>query len=50
MYILYIQYPWYMVDYVYPVYPELKTLECDILNHDRLINLEINNKKRASII
>ena len=29
---------------------ELKTLECDILNSDRLINLEINNKRRTSII
>ena len=31
-------------------YPELKTLEWDILNPDRLINLEINNKRRTSII
>ena len=30
--------------------PELKTLEWDILNSDRLINLEINNKRRTSII
>ena len=30
--------------------PELKSLEWDILNADRLINLEINNKRRASII
>ena len=29
---------------------ELKTLECDILNPDRLINLEINKKRRTSII
>ena len=29
---------------------ELKTLECDILNPDRLINLEINNKRRTSYI
>ena len=29
---------------------ELKTLEWDILNPDRLINLEINNKRRTSII
>ena len=29
---------------------ELKTLEWDILNSDRLINLEINNKRRTSII
>jgi len=32
------------------VKPELKTLEWDILNPDRLINLEINNKRRTSII
>ena len=30
--------------------PELKTLEWNILNPDRLINLEINNKRRTSII
>ena len=30
--------------------PELKTLECDILNPDPLINLEINNKRRTSIV
>ena len=29
---------------------ELKTLEWDILNPDRLINLEIDNKRRTSII
>ena len=29
---------------------ELKTLELDILNLDRLINLEINKKRRTSII
>jgi len=29
---------------------QLKTLEWDILNPDRLINLEINNKRRTSII
>ena len=29
---------------------ELKTLEWDILNPDRIINLEINNKRRTSII
>ena len=29
---------------------ELKTLEWDILNPDRLINPEINNKRRTSII
>ncbi len=29
---------------------ELKTLEWDILNPDRLINLEINNMRRTSII
>jgi len=29
---------------------ELKTLERDIINPDRLINLEINNKRRTSII
>ena len=30
-------------------YPELKNLEWDILNPDRLINLKINNKRRKSI-
>ena len=30
--------------------PELKTLEWDILNHDLLINLEINNIRRTSNI
>ena len=30
--------------------PEMKTLEWDILNPDRLINLEIDNKRRTSII
>ncbi len=29
---------------------ELKTLEWDILNPDRLINQEINNKRLTSII
>ena len=29
--------------------PELKTLEWDTLNPDRLINLEINNKRRTNI-
>ena len=29
---------------------ELGTLECDILNPDILINLEINNKRRTSVI
>ena len=29
---------------------ELGTFECDILNSDRLINLEINNKRRTSLI
>ena len=29
---------------------ELKTFEWDILNPDLLINLEINNKRRTSII
>ena len=29
---------------------ELKTLEWDILNLDRLINLKITNKRRTSII
>ena len=29
---------------------ELKTLEWDILNPDRLINLEINDKRRTSVI
>ena len=31
------------------VNPKLKTLEWDILNLDRLINLEINNKRRTNI-
>ena len=31
-------------------YSELKTLEWNILNPDRLINLEINNKSRICII
>jgi len=30
--------------------PQLKTFELDILNPDQLINLEINNKRRTSII
>ena len=30
--------------------PELKTLECDILNPDRIINLEIKNERRTSNI
>ena len=30
--------------------PELKTLEWDILNPDRIINLEINNERRTSNI
>jgi len=30
-------------------FPALKTLEWDILNLNRLINLEINNKRRTSI-
>ena len=30
--------------------PELKSLEWDILNPDRLINLEINNKRTTSNI
>ena len=30
-------------------HPELKTLEWDILNPDRLINLEINNKRKSTI-
>ena len=29
---------------------ELKTLECNTLNPNRLINLEINYKRRTSII
>ena len=29
---------------------ELKTLEWDILNPDRLINLDTNNKRRTSLI
>ena len=32
------------------IYPELKTLEWDILNLNRFINMEINNKRRTSII
>ena len=32
------------------VYPELKTLECDILNSDLLINLEIKIMRRTSNI
>ena len=31
-------------------FPELKTFEWDILNPDRIINLEIKNEKRTSII
>ena len=30
--------------------PELKTLEWDILNPDRIINLEIKNERRTSNI
>ena len=30
--------------------PELKTLEWDILNLDRIINLEIKNERRTSNI
>ena len=30
--------------------PELKTLEWEILNPDKLTNLQINNKRRTSII
>ena len=30
--------------------PELKTFELDILNPDRIINLEIKNEKRTSNI
>ena len=30
--------------------PELKTLEWDILNPDRIINLEIKNDRRTSNI
>ena len=32
------------------VISELKTLECDILNPDRLINLEINYKGREQAL
>ena len=32
------------------ILPELGTLEWDILNPDRLINLEIDNKRRRRII
>ena len=32
------------------MFTELGTLECDILNPDRLINLEIINKGGTSII
>ena len=35
---------------IFDIQPELKTLEWNILNPDRLINLEINNKRRTSII
>ena len=34
----------------YVIWAELKTLEWDILNPDLFINLEINNKRRTSII
>ena len=30
--------------------PELRTFKWDILNPDRLINLEINNRRRKRII
>jgi len=36
--------------YASTLYPGAETLEWDILNPDRLINLEINNKRRISII
>ena len=32
------------------IQPELKTLEWDILNPDRIINLEIKNERRTSNI
>ena len=32
------------------MFPELKTLEWDILNPDRIINLEIKNERRTSNI
>ena len=34
----------------FTIYPELKTLECDILNPDLLINLEIEFMRRTSNI
>ena len=41
---------WYLENQDGPEYPELKTFEWDILNLDQLFNLEINNKRRTSII
>ena len=35
---------------VFETYPELKTFEWDILNPDRIINLEIKNERRTSNI
>ena len=40
----------YFVEIISDIDPKLKTLEWDILNPDRLINLEINNKRRTSNI
>ena len=46
--------PWPAMDIISSLYkekyPELKTLECDILNPDRIINLEIKNERRTSNI
>ena len=35
---------------LFNICPELKTLEWDILNPDRIINLEIKNERRTSAI
>ena len=40
----------YMVIRIQGIYSELKTLEWDILNPDRIINLEIKNEWRTSNI
>ena len=40
----------YTVHTVHIVHTELKTLEWDILNPDRIINLEIKNERRTSNI
>ena len=38
------------LDFTTNIYSELKTLEWDILNPDRIINLEIKNERRTSNI